>query len=421
VTSIRDEFGRRRRQTALLWRTAGARGLAAKLLRAASQKLEQPNLTTGVRGVDVMRADLASTSAPPPPPPLPVGPDGRLTLNWVMTAPHEGSGGHTTAFRLIRHLQEQGHRCRIALYDVYGGDFAYHRSIVQRAYADTSTEVTNVVDGLEDAHGVFATSWETAYPVFNSTAAGRRFYLVQDFEPWFYPSGSVSVLAENTYRMGFHGITAGAWLPRILADRFDMPADGFAFGCDTNVYRLGSEVRDGVVFYARPAAPRRAFELGVMALELFHLAHPDITIHCYGDAVRHLGFPVVDHGLVSPGELDSIYNRCFAGLSLSITNVSLVPHEMLASGCIPVVNEAEHNRIVLDNDLVVYARATPHDLARALGDVVMTHQAASLGERATASVANASWYDAARTVEAVIEREVAASVQSASSSTSGWS
>jgi hypothetical protein len=39
---------------------------------------------------------------------------------------------------------------------------------------------------------------------------------------------------------------------------------------------------------------------------------------------------------------------------------------MLACGCIPVANDAEHARIVLDNDEVRYAQATPFELAAAL-------------------------------------------------------
>src|SRR4029453_12948650 len=77
-----------------------------------------------------------------------------------------------------------------------------------------------------------------------------------------------------------------------------------------------------------------------------------------------------DHGVMTPAELGRLYNRCAAGLVLSATNVSLVPHEMLAAGCIPGVNDAEHHRIVLDNDHVAYAPATPHDLAEALGRLV---------------------------------------------------
>jgi glycosyltransferase involved in cell wall biosynthesis len=403
MTTVRRQVERRRRQVRTLLRTVGVRGLLSKALLAGAHRLQAPQRFAGVRDVDVLDADIESA---PHGVWSPRSTGEHFTINWVMTAPHERSGGHTTAFRLIRHLQDRGHRCRVHLYDVYGGDFAYHRAIVQDTFANSSTEVFDVFDGLHDADAIFATSWETAYPVFNSTAAGRRFYLVQDYEPWFSPRGSTAVLAENTYRMGFHGITAGQWLPTILADRFGMRADGFAFGCDTDVYRLGSQRRDGVVFYARRSAPRRAFELGVLALELFHRRHPDITIHCYGDKVGPLRFPFVDHGVIPPEELNEIYNRCFAGLSLSTTNVSLVPHEMLAAGCIPVVNDAEHNRVVLDNAHVRYALATPHALSRALSEVVSTGDFEQLSSTAATSVATASWSDAGRLLESVLDREL---------------
>ena len=82
--------------------------------------------------------------------------------------------------------------------------------------------------------------------------------------------------------------------------------------------------------------------------------------------MRGLPFAAIDHGLLTPAQLNSLYNRCVTGLVLSATNISLVPHEMLAAGCIPVVNDAEQNRIVLDNPEVAYAPATPFDLANAL-------------------------------------------------------
>lgn len=418
MTTVRRQVERRRRQIRTLLRTVGVRGVLSKLLLAGAHRLQPPQQFAGVRDVDVLDADIES-------PPQAVwstrATDEHFTINWVMTAPHERSGGHTTAFRLIRHLQDRGHRCRIYLYDVYGGDFQYHRSIVQDTFADASTEVFDVFDGIHDADAVFATSWETAYPVFNSSARGRRFYLVQDYEPWFYPHGSTAVLAENTYRMGFHGITAGKWLPTILADRFGMRADGFAFGCDTDLYRIGSQRRDGVVFYARRFAPRRAFELGILALELFHREHPDITIHFYGDRIGPLRFPFVDHGIVSPEELNEIYNRCFAGLSLSITNVSLVPHEMLAAGCIPVVNEAEHNRVVLDNAYVRYALATPHALARELCDIVAMSDFERTSSLAAKSVATASWSEAGRLLESVLDRELRATGRSEQAGGNGQS
>jgi glycosyltransferase involved in cell wall biosynthesis len=187
-----------------------------------------------------------------------------------------------------------------------------------------------------------------------------------------------------------------------------MASDYFDFGCDLNRYRLDPTVeRTGVCLYSRPSTPRRAFELAVSALDLFAERHPEIDIHLYGESVRSLPFAATDHGLLTPEELNGLYNRCIAGLALSATNVSLVPYEMLAGGCVPVVNDAEQNRIVLDNPEVRYAPATPFDLANALADLVERPAAArqAAAEAASASVQGASWGDAGTVVERVI-REV---------------
>jgi hypothetical protein len=141
-----------------------------------------------------------------------------------------------------------------------------------------------------------------------------------------------------------------------------------------------------------------------MALQLFAKRHPDITIHLYGDRVGKLPFPFIDHGVLRPDELNRIYNRCFAGLSLSMTNVSLVPYEMLSAGCVPVVNEAEHNRTVLNNPFVRYATPTPHALALALDDVVTAKDFSALAISASASVSSVSWEAAGVAVEQSIRR-----------------
>jgi hypothetical protein len=81
---------------------------------------------------------------------------------------------------------------------------------------------------------------------------------------------------------------------------------------------------------------------------------------------------------------------------------------MLASGCIPVVNDAEHNRVVLDNEHVAYAPATPTDLAEALSRLVARPAAevAAGARAAAASVQSRSWDDAGRAVEATVRRVV---------------
>ncbi len=121
----------------------------------------------------------------------------------------------------------------------------------------------------------------------------------------------------------------------------------------------------------------------------------------------NLPFAATDHGMLTPDELNGLYNRCIAGLALSATNISLVPHEMLAAGCIPVVNDAEQNRMVLDNPEVLYAPATPFELANALTALVERSPAEriSAARAAATSVQGASWDDAGAAVERVV-REI---------------
>ncbi len=85
-----------------------------------------------------------------------------------------------------------------------------------------------------------------------------------------------------------------------------------------------------------------------------------------------------------------------------MTNVSLVPYEMLAAGCVPVVNDAHHNRVVLDNAFVHYAGADPTCSRAALVDVVERPEFERAVPDLARSVSGASWSDAGASVETTI-------------------
>lgn len=396
----------RARQTRRLVRSEGYRGVADRLLERASRTIAP---ATGTR-LPVTREDMAkaaevASSGWKLPPPLPLKEGEPLTVAWSCAPPGGGAGGPTTMFRLISSLERAGNRCIIYLHDRHGWSLEQHERIIRRWWPAIKAEVRDGARGIDDAHAIFATSWPTAYPVLASPARGVRFYLVQDLEHMFYAAGSEALLAEATYSFGFHGVALGRWLTQQLEQRYGMSVDSVDFGCDLDGYRLDDTgKRTGVCMYLRPSAPRRASELGVVALDLFAERHPEVDIHLYGETVRRLPLTAVNHGRLAVKELNDLYNRCVAGLALSATNSSLVPFEMLAAGCIPVVNDAEHNRIVLDNPEVVYAPATPFDLANALSALIERPAAAraAAAQAAAASVQGNSWHDAGVTVERII-------------------
>lgn len=408
------QLHRRYRQLRNLWQTEGTQAVTSRLRKAAADWLMPRTAISPVRSADVMTVDLSCPFQPAIPTIVPGQP---LITNWVTTPPSPGSGGHTTLFRIIRYLEAHGYRNRVSFYDVYGGDHQYYESVV-RSYYNFHGPVANVDSGMEDAHIVVATGWPTAYPVFNSRCAGKRFYFVQDFEPYFYPVGGTSALAETTYRMNFHGINIGKCFADKLRTEFGMTVDTFRYGCDISQYRRSPATpRSGVVFYARRESARRGFELGLMTLEVFAARNPGIEIHIYGDKLGKLRFPFIDHGHVTPKQLNGIYNRCFAGLSLSFTNVSLVALEMLAAGCIPVVNDTAQVRTDLDNPFVYYAPPYPQALAAQLESVVATRDFESLSSSAAASVHTTTWDEAGATVDTILRRALQESTQTFNNAT----
>jgi glycosyltransferase involved in cell wall biosynthesis len=397
-------------QTRRLLQAEGYAGVATRLrTRAASRISPAGSVPLPVAREDLVRAAEIAGAGWTLPGPLALREGEPLEVAWVCVPQSAGAGGFTTISRLACALESAGHRCTIYLQDRHGWSLDRHRRTMRAWWPSLQAEIRDAADGIADAHAIFATSWETAYPVLTSPAKGARLYLVQDYEPLFYAAGSNALLAQATYRFGFHGLTAGRWLAEMLEREYGMSTDWFDFGCDLERYRLDPQAqRTGVCLYSRPSTPRRAFELASAALDLFAERHPEVDIHLYGEPTRGLPFAATDHGLLAPDELNALYNRCVAGLVLSATNVSLAPHEMLAAGCIPVVNDAEQNRMVLDNPEVVYAPATPFDLANALSALVErpADERAMAARTAAASVGGTSWQDAGGTIERVIRDAV---------------
>jgi glycosyltransferase involved in cell wall biosynthesis len=412
----RPSAGQRLKQARRLLRSEGAAGVTARArARAANAIMPPGRAPLPVARDDLARAAEVAASGWVLPGPAPLKPGAPLTVAWACVPPRAGSGGHTTMFRMVAALEQAGHTCVIYLHDRHGWSLDQHERTIRAWWPWLRAEVRSLADGIEDAHAVFASAWLTVYPVLASPAKGVRFYFVQDFEPAFVPAGSESLLAEATYRFGFHGVTAGRWLAQKLRRDYGMPADHFDFGCDLERYALdpsldGARERTGVCYYCRPSTPRRAHELAMIALDLFAARHPEVEIHLFGEPAGRLPFTATGHGLLTPEELGRLYNRCIAGLALSATNVSLVPHEMLAAGCIPVVNDAEQNRVVLDNAHVAYAHATPFELAAALAALVEQSPAERVrrAEAAAASVRGASWDDAGAEVERIVRDVVSA-------------
>lgn len=332
-----------------------------------------------------------------------------FSINWVVPPMGPVSGGHANIFRFIDFLESKGHLCRIYFYDPMRQYSFDQLKEAMRSYPLLKAKLYYNVKEMADCDGIFATSWHTAYPVFNFNKPTKKFYFVQDFEPFFDPVGSYSTLAENTYKFGFHGVTLGSWLKQKLERDYSMPADDVNLGVNLKVYSLINKApRKKIFFYARPVTPRRGFELGVLGLEIFHKSHPEYEINFVGWDIKPYKIPFfyVNHGILPLKKLNELYNQCAAGLVLSFTNMSLLPLEMMAAGAKPVINDAEHTRLVNYKSAVEYAHPSPAALAEGLATAIKDTNSPKKIQDLAKVATNFQWEDSYIKFEQILTREL---------------
>ena len=337
-----------------------------------------------------------------------------LTINWLVTEPFPGSGGHTGIFRMIRHLVEFGHVCYVYTIPVHFMQKytpAQIQKYVSEHFMPTGAVFHQWSEQTGPADATIATYWQTVPLLQRLPVTGRRYYLVQDFEPYFYPVGSEYIQAENTYRQGLHCITLGPWLAKLMREQYGAAADHFDFAVDPEIYWPVPEPRElhpRIAFYARPSTPRRAYELGLEALKLVKERRPEVEIIFYGadKLAPRPDFPVHNMGILNPWELAKLFSTCDIGLVFSTTDPSFVPFEMMACRCAVVDIRSERVAGLLEDGVNCrLAEPTPDSIATTVLDFLWhKDQRAAIVERSYAQVKQMSWRRSPRQIEEILLR-----------------
>ena len=328
------------------------------------------------------------------------------TLLWFVPDFNIGSGGHLNIFRTIWHLEQMGYVSGI----VIGRPATHHDAVLARDeirqhFFPLNAQVYLGLDALPPCEFAVATGWDTAYTVRDFSGAAHKVYFVQDYEPFFYPPGSEFILAENTYRFGFFGITAGDWLARKLAQDYGMHTHAVGFGVELERYRRLPRREPGirrVFFYARPPTPRRAFELGLLVLNAVWERLPDTEFVLAGwdTAAYRIPFPHLACGTVALDDLPDLYSQCDVALVLSLTNASLLPLELMACGCAVVSNRGPNVEWLIDDEVAELSDATPEGLTDAVCRLLQDDERrAALSVRAEALARSQTWDEVARGFE----------------------
>lgn len=325
-------------------------------------------------------------------------------INWVIPDFYGSSGGHRTIFRITQALEEAGYEVRFHIFGEshYVSD-SEATEVLRTFYFPLKATVHVGVTEMLPAEVCMASSWETAYAVRDFDACRRKIYFVQDFEPAFFPASAEMMLAEDSYRFGFDCFCAGRWLAQKMRD-YGNRAEYFKLAYDPAIYFAGPVPRGKrrVVFYARHETRRRGTELGLLALALLKGKLPDVEVVLFGsdDLSYQLPFEFTSAGILGEHKLADLYRGATVGLSVSLTNYSLVPQEMLACGLPVVEMNLPPLRAAYPDEVtgLRLAPPTPAGIAVALEQVLALTESEIRREREGASslVSHLSWSQAGR-------------------------
>jgi hypothetical protein len=313
-------------------------------------------------------------------------------------------GGIHTAMQVFTEMAKSFDACRIVVTDSTPEADALARFSEYTAVeaAEDSGAIKQVV-GFADRYGKtlpvshedhwVATAWWTAHAAQRLAEwqgrtfgkEGRLAYMIQDFEPGFYPWSSQSAMALATYRPE-HDV--GIFNTSLLADYFK--AQGLAYRQGV-VFEptLNSGLRESLflarnnidvprerrlVVYARPGTPRNAFTLICEALRVWGWSDPaakEWDVVAPGELTEDIDLGPVRLRALGKLSIDAyaeLLSTSAVGLSLMVSpHPSYPPLEMAAFGMGVVTNAySNKNLSTFSENIRSVSVMSPEAIAEAL-------------------------------------------------------
>ena len=247
-----------------------------------------------------------------------------------------------------------------------------------------------------------ASAWWTAYVIADvirwqkenySNIQNSLIYLIQDYEPGFYPWSTRYMLADSTYRLDIP--TVAVFNSEILAEYFAVNKYSFektfVFNPSLNdklkklLPKNGKQVikKKKILVYGRPTVSRNAFELLVYSLKRWSEIYPcakDWEILSAGE--QHddvdLGNGLILHsvGKLSLEEYSKMLLETYAGISLMVSpHPSYPPLEMATFGIKTITNcYGNKDLSQFSENIISLQSCSPLDIANSLVKICEEYQ-----------------------------------------------
>lgn len=328
-----------------------------------------------------------------------------LRVVMVLRVIYPNRGGVTSALRILTDLESRGCQVTVA---VTSDELSTEQNArnARQCMPDFHGEVKPIAACEHELYDVcIATGWRTVYSA--ACLSGYKVYFVQDYEPCFEALNDYSELALQSYRMGFHLISLGQWnleqIRKHLPDTDGMKMDAIDFPYDRSEY---APVKRNYDRYRHKKKIRIACYLKFTGRRIpyiceYMLSHAKAELNRDGIETEILYFGIDPRnrleggknlGKLSRAELNQLYEKSDFGMVASMSNISLVPYEMLATG-LPLIEFRDGSYpYFLGNDTALLVDFDYHTLADGIRNL-LAHpgRLEAMHERAEAKLAAVSW------------------------------
>lgn len=284
------------------------------------------------------------------------------TINWLLPGfDLPFFGGVNTALRIADKLHRDHGVVNRFFVNGHPNDEFYASAIAAAFPALEGAEVHNYygteegLAAIPPADAAIATFWLTARDVAKTSGTPRKFYLVQDYEPSFYPASTMFAMSEQTYRLGLYGICNTRSMHDIYAGGYEGTATYFTPAVDRGIFHPDGrpERADGdpvtIFAYARDHF-RNCWELVFAALSEIKRRHGDgVRIVAAGAKYLPPSADFIDLGLLDFRATGRLYRGTDIGVTMQISrHPSYLPLELMASGVAMTVPDSPWFRWLFD-------------------------------------------------------------------------
>lgn len=258
------------------------------------------------------------------------------------------SGGLTSVLRIAKRLSEFG--LKVEFTCPTSDDCA---NMVENARSNLSEYVPQYITWEKALNNIydFVIPVQDVMVYYARHLCGYLIYFVQDYEPYFNPVGDRYYLSKKAYELGEDIISLGEWniqeikrnislekLGNMYSIEFPFEATEYPL-VEKDFHDLEKKNTINLAVYVKRESKRLP---GIVMNMLEHVSrslnNKGINLNIYYFGLHKVEKPNVgiNLGRLSKDKIKELYAKCDFGMVASMTNISLVPYEMIGSG-LPVI------------------------------------------------------------------------------------